>query len=601
MKTSARIFRIQGIVVFVVVAGFIAAFLILLLDSILKDSVENQGTRILRAQVDVNSLATSLMSQSIDIGNLEVANADLLNENLLEAGRIKFDFDLGRAFSKKIIIEDMRLEGLRFNQQRKTPAQPYRPPEEGKSEPQKIEKETPLSGFGFAQALKFKSPGDILKEEKLETLESIDKARNEIESLKSNWQTRMDQQLNPDVLKQMQQRIQNLKAQGKNLKDPAAIQAFTAEIQAVRREIQSHLDTIHNFQKNLEKDIRKAGDLAVEMKGLPQKDFARLRKKYSLDLKGGAGFAGKMVSGPLKTKIDKGWRLYQQISPYLKSRSPSEPDPAPPERGKGQFIKFPAAQRSPDFLIRKAGLSLNIQGQEIDGNFSDLTDDPQSHGKPFLLNLTGGKSERFNGLKFHLSLDRTRPQARDSLKAEVKSLNIPPIPFGSGIALTQGRADIQAHIHILDEQNLDGTLDIHVQNALFTSSEKKNDEVQRLLGKVLGSVQGFYLKVRFKGTPAATTLDIQSDLDQILAQSVRKVFDEKAREFEGELKRAVTASTKLPLSETSGWTAGLTPHRKELNSQESAYQELLKQATEKVLLNKVPGADTILKQFKLPF
>lgn len=600
MKTSSKIFRIQGIVVFTVLAGLIAVFFILLLDGILKDSVEDQGSHILKSQVDVTALATSLMSQSMDIENLQIANGDQLDENLVEAARLKFEFDGGRALSKKVIIDDMRLEGLRFNQKRKTPARPYRP-ESDQKDTEEADGKTSFDGLGLSDGLQFKSPKDILKEEKLETLEAIQKAGGEIESLKTDWKTRINQQLEPEAIKKIQQRIKDLKAKGKNLKDPIAIQSFTAEIQALRKDIQTRIDTINNFKKTLETDVRKVRSMAVNLKDLPKKDFNRLKNKYSLDLKGGTGLAGKMMVGPLKAKIDKAWRIYKQISPYLKSRSSSEPEPLPQERGKGQFIHFPSPQPSPDFLIRHARLSMNLMDQDVEGSFTDLTDDPMVHGKPFVLDLSGTQNEQFKRLQLKLTLDRTRAETQDSLKSEVDDLRIQTVSLGKRFTLTQGRADIKGHLKVANEQNLNGSLDIQVRGAAFTQTAEAKDEVSRLLGKVLASVDRFYLRISFQGTPDHTTFSIQSDLDQILAKSVRTLFNEKAKEFEGELKRSIAASTKLPLSETDDWANGLTNYRPELNSQESAYQDLLSQATEKALLGKVPGADSLLKKFDLPF
>jgi hypothetical protein len=103
------------------------------------------------------------------------------------------------------------------------------------------------------------------------------------------------------------------------------------------------------------------------------------------------------------------------------------------------------------------------------------------------------------------------------------------------------------------------------------------------------------------GTPEKYTLSIKTDLDEILAKSVRKLFDEKIKSFEADLKKSIAASTALPLSEAKGSLAGLMDFKKILNSEEGISKDLLSQATEKALLGKIPGADSLLKKFKLPF
>lgn len=610
MKPANKKFRIQGIVVFAVLIGLLGAFFVLFLDGIIKDTIEDQGFRVMKSQIDVGSLSTSLLSQSIDIGSLQIANGDKLDENLVQASRIEFDFDGGRALSKKVIIDDMKLEGLRLNQKRKVPAKAYKPVAE-KPEPVKEAGDKSSTKFGMPQGLDFKNPKDILKNETLETLEVVEKTKSDLKALKTKWQTQVNQQLSKESLAQIQQRIKNLQAKSKNLKDLSAIQSVTAETQALRKDIQSRIDTGKNFKKDLETDIRQAKMLASKIKGLPKKDFDRLRKKYSLDLKGGTGLVSKMISGPLKNKIDKAWGYYKQISPYLKSDSDSKSEPKPKkiERGKGQFIKFNSPNPFPDFLIRQAKLSMNVWDQDVGGDFQGLTNDPKIYGKPFNLNLTGSQNEAFKQFKLKLVLDRTREKAADHLETQVASLKIKPIPLGDWATLSQGFADINGEINIQNEQNVKSKFTIKVHGAAFAQTGDASNEMSRILGKVLKSINQFYIQGTVNGTPDKYSLNVKTDLDEILAKSVRKIFNEKIKRFEADLKKSIAASTALPLSEANGSVAELLNFRKILKAEEGTSRDLLSQATKKVLPGKIPGADSlkipggdsILKKFKLPF
>ena len=598
MTPANKKFRVLGIAVFGVLAGLIGVFFVLFLDGIIKDTIEDQGSIVMESQIDIASLSTSLLSQSMDIGNLQIANADQLDENLVQADRIKFDFDGNRALSKKVIIDDMILEGLRLNQKREVPAKPYKSASE---ELEKEPKDSSSTGFGVPHGLDFKNPKDILKNETLETLEVVEKTKNDLQALKTKWQTQVDQQLSKESLAQIQQRIKDLQAKSKNLKDPSAIQSITADIQALQKDIQTRIDAIQNFKKDLEADIRHAKKLASQIKDLPNKDFDRLRKKYSLDLKGGTGLVSQMVSGPLKTKIDKAWGYYKKISPYLKSASKSEPEPEKMEGGKGQFIKFTSPNPFPDFLIRKAKLSMNVWDQDVEGDFQGLTNDPKVYGKPFHLNFTTSQNEAFKQFILNLILDRTRAKAKDFLEAHVTSLKIKPIPLGDWATLTQGIADINGVIDIQNEQKFIGNFTVKVHGATFAQTGEASNEMSRVLGKVLKSINQFYIQGIAEGTPDVYTLRIKTDLDGILAKSVRKLFDEKIKTFEADLKKSIVASTAGPLSEASGSVADLMNFRKILKTEEATSKDLLSQATEKALLGKVPGGDSLLKKFKLPF
>lgn len=602
MKPSIKIFRIQGIAVFVILVGLIGLFFILFLDGIIKNTIEEQGSQAMESQIDIGSLSTSLLSQSMDIENLQIANADKLDENMVQADRIMFDFDGGRALSKKVIIDEIKLEGLRLNQKREAPAKPYKP-DNGEPESGGKLEDKPSTEFGLSQGLDFKNPKDILKDETLETLEAAEKAKGDLEALKTKWQTQIDQQLSKESLDQIQQRIKNIQAKSKNLKDPSAIQSMTTEIQALQKDIQSRIDTVENFQKDLEDDIRQAQKLASQIQDLPKKDFDRWRKKYSLDLKGGTGLVSKMVSGPMKSKIDKAWGLYKKISPYLKSDSDSKskPEPEKRKRGKGQFIKFNSPNPFPDFLIRQGKLSINVRDQNVEGDFQGLTDNPKVYGKPFVLNLAGGQNEDFKKFRLKLVLDRTREEAEDFMETHVDSLKIEPVSLGNWATLTKGFADINQRIDISNEDSLKGKFTVKVHGASFSPTGGDENEISRALGKTLKSIHNFLIQGVINGTPDGYTLNIKTNLDEILNKSVKKLFDGKIKEFEAELKKSITAATSESVSEVNNSMAGLVDFRKILNTDEGVSKDLLSQATEKALLGDIPGADSLLKKFKLPF
>ncbi len=308
-----------------------------------------------------------------------------------------------------------------------------------------------------------------------------------------------------------------------------------------------------------------------------------------------------MVSGPLRAKIDKAWEYYRKISPYLKSDSDSDPEPGEIERGKGQTIQFRTLQSVPNFLVRHAKFSINVWDQDVEGNFQGLTDDPRLYGKPFQLNLAGHQNDTFKQFKLKLVLDRTGAQAGDVLETRLDGFKIKPVPLGNWATLTKGQADISGRIEIQNEQNMKGDFKVEVHGATFSQAGKADNEMARMLGQVLKSVNRFYLRGTLSGTPEQYTLSLSTDLDKILAQSVRKLFEDKVKTFERQLKQSIAASTSLPLSEVGGSVAGLMDFRKLLKNNEDLSKNLLSQATGKTLLKKIPGGDSLLKQFKLPF
>ena len=242
---------------------------------------------------------------------------------------------------------------------------------------------------------------------------------------------------------------------------------------------------------------------------------------------------------------------------------------------------------------------MNVWEQDVEGSFQGLTDDPKKYGKPFVLDIAGNKTEAFKQFKMKLMLDRTRKEAADFLEAQVASLKIKPIPLGKLATLAEGFADINGKIDIQNEQSLSGNFMVKVHDASFSQTQESSNEVSRILGTVLKSIDQFYIKATIRGTPDEYTLDVKTDLDQILAKSVRKVFDQKIKKFESELQKLIASKTAAPLSEANGSVAGLLDLKKNLNAEEANSKNLLDQAGEKPSKSKNP-VDSVLKKI-LPF
>jgi uncharacterized protein (TIGR03545 family) len=200
-----------------------------------------------------------------------------------------------------------------------------------------------------------------------------------------------------------------------------------------------------------------------------------------------------------------------------------------------------------------------------------------------------------------LVLDRTRAEAADSLVTQVDSLKIKPVPLGDWATVTEGFADINGKINVQNEQSIKGDFTVKVHGAVFAQIGETANEMSRILGNVLKSVDQFYVQGVINGTPADYSLSIKTDLDDILAKSVKKLFNEKVKSFESDLKKSIAASTAGPLSEATGSVSGLIDFKSILKTEEATSKDLLSQATEKALLGKIPGADSLLKKFKLPF
>ncbi|MBC8285799.1 MAG: TIGR03545 family protein [Nitrospinae bacterium] len=571
-----KFFRWQGVIAFAIIGGAVAVFLMMFLDGIIERGIEENGSQAAKTQIDLASLSTSLLSQAVRIDGLEVANPDNNLENILQIETLSMDVDGPKAISRKIIIDELTANGIRINQKRASPAKDINPA--GKTESASEEnRESGAMGLPDLGGVDIKSPEEILKSEKLETLEAANKAKETIENLKIKWQKRIETDLSPKSLEETKQKLAKLqeKVKGGNL---ASIPETIQEFKSLQKEIQDRVNRIKSIKSEFEKDVHAAKKQLAELKNLPKKDFNRLNKKYSLDMDGGSNALGALIEGPLKAKIDKAWKAYKMLSPYLNKPSTPKKEDYQYVRGKGADVQFAKASIHPDFLLRHANLSMNLLETEIQGELKDLTDNPKLHGKPAILKFQSGKNEKFDSFNLNLELDKTGEQSKDTLSIDFKGLNLQGIQSDGSGEIKGGAANVKGQLLITDENNLNGTFKAELKSISLSIAKQDGNELANSIAKSLSSIDRISITVDIQGTIENYELGIQSNLNDIISGAVKKALAGKMEGFESSLMEAIQAKAGDSIAGANGSLSGLLGQSKILEENQSAYGGLLGQA-----------------------
>ncbi|MBT3367099.1 MAG: TIGR03545 family protein [Nitrospina sp.] len=586
-----KIFRWQGVFAFALIGALVGVFLILFLDGMIERAIEEKGSDAAKTQIDIGSLTTSVFAQAITLSSIEVANPDNNLENLIQFESLSLDLDGAQAVSRKIVIDELQAHGIRLNQKRTHPAQL---PEGVKSGQDAASADQKAFGLPGLDGLSMKSPEEILKSEKLETLEAGNRAKKIIDDLKTKWEKKFADDLNPNALEETKQKLAELqnKVKGGGLTEiPQALKEF----QTLQKDIQDRVDRITSMKSELQKDIQMAKQQVADLKNLPQKDFERLKNKYSMNPEGGKNILGSMLEGPLKEKLDKAWKAYKMISPYLnRGKSPAEQVYV---RGKGIDIAF--AKTSPDFLLKHGDLSLILFDTEVKGELKDLSDNQQVYGKPARMNFQSDKNEKFDSFKLNVTMDKTGPQSQDTLALNIQGLNLQ----NTGQAeLKGGSAKVTGQLTIADENNLKGNFKAVLDRVSLSIPEQKGNELANTIAQSLSSIDQINISVGISGTIESYQLDIKSNLSEIISKAIKNVIGDKMKGFESSLMSAIQSQTGDALSGANGSLSGLLGQNKILSNSGSAYGGLLGEAKGGASsLGKSKGGLSLPGGFKLPF
>src|SRR6185503_7704770 len=119
-RMSVRIFRWRAIgplLVFLVIGGVVWW---LFADRIARRSAEKIGTSIVGAKVEIQSLHIDLANGDVTIRGLTVASPHEALKNLLQADELVADIDVLPLLEKKVVIDRLAANGLRFGTSRET-------------------------------------------------------------------------------------------------------------------------------------------------------------------------------------------------------------------------------------------------------------------------------------------------------------------------------------------------------------------------------------------------------------------------------------------------------------------------------------------------
>ena len=588
-----KIFRWQGVLAFVLIGGLVGGFLILFLDGMIERAIEEKGSMAAKTRIDIGSLSTSLFAQSVVLTGIEVANPENNMENLVQFETLSLDLDGAQVVSRKIVIDELQAHGIRLNQKRTHPAQLPEAAEPAQGTQQAgATSQNALPGLG---GLSIKSPEEILKSEKLETLEAGNRIKKTIEDLKAKWKNKIETDLNPNALKETKQKLADLqnKVKGGGLADIAnALKDFNT----LQKDIQSQISRITSMKSEFEKDLQMAKQQVADLKNLPQKDFERLKNKYSLNPEGSKNILGSLLEGPLKEKLDKAWKAYKMISPYL--NRPSSPAEQEYVRGKGIDILFAKASPYPNFLLKHGNLSLILFDTEVKGEVRDLSDNQKFYGKPAKMNFQSGKNEVFDLFTLNVILDKTGPKSQDILVVNIQGLSLK----NTGRAeLKGGLATITGQLTITDENNLHGKFTAELDNVSLSIPEQKGNELANTIAQSLSTIDRINISIGISGTIENYQLDIKSNPAEIISKAVKNAFAGKMKGFESSLMSAIQSKTADSLSGANSSLSGLLGQNKILNDRGSAYGGLLGEAKGGASGLASPKSLSLPGGFKLPF
>lgn len=600
--------RWWGLGVFVFLVVVMALVWVFVVDGVVKCLIEDEGTKAVGAKVELDAADLTLFPMGVTLTRLQVTNPNEPMTNAVDIGQVTMTLDGLRLLGRKVIIEEMQVDGVQFGTARSTSGAI-----DDRATSQTVSKTEAEDGTMFSlPPLEVPNVHQILEQEELETLKLIETIQMDIQREQEVWKGRLETLPGKADFEKYQERVKGLKDSTKG--GLGGILSGVEEVKTIQKDIEQDLENLKTARKEFDDKLAFLKKRLAQVKVAPQRDVQRLKEKYSLSPEGlanlGQTLLGKQIGQKLKDAA--GW--YAMVEPYLArgdSESGSRKDrDAAPIRGEGIDIRFAERQPLPDFLIRLANVSLLLDMGKISGKVENITPDQPVLGVPLTYVFAGEQLRDLNGVRIQGELDhRQTDQPKDTMEFLANGYRLQSFDLSTQadwpVTLTEGFADVKVDATLAGQAiAATGTSQL---SGLKVQAGKEDDPnpLTKALSGAVSEISTLSVQAEVTGTLDQYDIKIQSELDRLLKEAAGKMVQNLAAGFGKDLQSAISAKVSEPLKALTGSLGGLNGMGGELTSRLTKENDLLKSLLdqgmgkkalpEKILPKGLPGG------LKLPF
>lgn len=580
--------RWSGLIAFVAVVGIGLAIWFLVVDRLVERAIEAAGTKVIGAKVELDKADISLFPLGVELQRVQVTNPDEPMRNAVEITRMTFGMEALQLLRRKVIVDEMAVDGMRFNTPRQTSGAIVR--REEKTE--ELPKDT--DALFDMPSLDVPSAKDILAQEHLESLTLVETVRTEIQTGRERWKQRVAEVSDQAKLDEYRRRADEIRKSAKG--GAEALLGNVGEAAQLRKDVMAELDQVKGARQELTNDIDALKRRVDQVVAAPQADLQRLKAKYSLSAGGMANVAAALFGGHIGSWAKTGASWYERLQPLLASAGKRDgPEQVKPLRGKGVDVKFRERQPLPDFLIRTARVTAEIPAGTLKGEVLRITTDQDILGSPTTFEFAGDQLRQLRSVALRGEINRVQPdQPRDTVTLNADGYAIQRAVLSNHpkwpVVLDGATTDVEVRA-VGASGALDATVDAQLSGVRFSTGDRSADgRVAEAIASALADVKAFHLGATITGTTQNPDVKVTSDLDAVLKKAVGNMVSEQAARLERDLKTAIAEKVNGPIDDLKKQLAGYGELGQTLASRSEALNSLLSEK----LSPKVKG-------LKLPF
>ncbi len=574
-----RWIRWQGLGAFILACFILAIVWFVVADWVVEKSIEVAGSHVVGAKVEVADADVTMFPAGVAVFGLSVTDPQQPMRNSLEIKRLHAAVVLAPLLKRKIIIDDLQIQGLRLNTPRKTSGALKR-----KTAHKDQTKTTPawlddLCGIGSLPQMRLPSAEEILGREPLQSLQMARELRAKVATTQTNWQQRLKELPDQQRLAAYQSRIDKLK---KSKGDLGALLGSADKVRSLIEDVQKDLKQIEKAKKTFGFELDNLQKASTKLAAAPDAEVKRLLNKYTLNAAGVANLSrllfGKQVCGWWQ----KGYAWYVRLAPYLNRvpTVPGAPEQTRPLRSKGVDVHFKERNPIPDFLIRQLHVDAQLDVGEFSGQMANITSQPQVLGAPLTYKFLGRRMRKMSAFNLNGFMNLVQPQApRHSVKLQIDQYALTHLLLGDPEHLPLDITQAMANIHFdlnLTGKRLDALLKAQLDQVQMQIQQAATSTLASALADALSATRHFNFTAAFKGVAPEIEARLKSDLDKTLQKAVSRVVQKSSDQLAAQIRKGIGSKTTDAISAAQTDLAGLNVIGDQLTQRINIGNDILK-------------------------
>ena len=548
------IVRWKGIIPLVLILLAIVVVWLTMGEALLRNTIEEAATKFLGTEVDIAQLDVSLRDATVELRGVSIADPFDRMRNLVEADRVRGVLEGRPLLERKIILRTLVLGGMRTGTTRRTPSAP-----------------APKNGFAAATlrsldvwAARLRKPvasftpidtirSIVLDPAQLATVKRALEAASRADSLQGALVASYRRLALEPVLDSARAVTTRLKGASPRALGIDGTRQAVADVRRTIAQVDSAKKRVEALARDAKTSVAIVDDELHALDDARRADYAFARSLLKLPSIEGPDLGGALFGDVSIDRFQKVMYWAEMAQKYVPPGLLPREKPGPQRlRMAGSTVSFPKAREYPDFLLKRGDIALAVgRRNAATGNYAatitNVTTMPALVREPTRFTLSRRSTAGVvASIDSRGVLDHVGGRIRDSLGVTASGVTLPSfplpgLPIRANLGAGNSRIDVlRVGNRIAARWTMDAP-DVAWQRTATspTAAGAVRNQMEALALRVIEGVDDLNITADLTGDIAKPTLNVRSNLDQLLAERLRTVGGEELAKAEAKVRAQV--------------------------------------------------------------